>query len=148
MKVIYTKDIPGVAKKGDIKEVSDGYFKNFLVPKSAALSATSPEGKKALQQIHSQNESKAKALEKTQAFKAQMETKRFTVHANVGATGQIFGSVKPKEVIEVVNKKMGTDYEASQLENAHQLKSLGEHQIHLNLGSGVKAKLTIVIEPK
>lgn len=147
MKVIFIKDSPGQGKKGELKDVSDGYAVNFLIPKGFAQLATQElqhtiekEGKEA-------QAKKQKELARLTAFKQELEKKIFTLHVKVGAQGQIFGGVHEKEIAKAVTEKTGHEIQKSHISIPHPIKAIGEHLADIKLAPNVIAKVKINIQP-
>lgn len=146
MKIIYLKDQPGGGKKGEIKDVADGYAKNFLIAKGFVQVATA----EIIARVEKESkEAKAKndrELAKLQAFKGDLEKRIFSVKVKVGDKGQVFGGVREKDIAEAVSAKIGQNIDRHQIEIANVIKGLGEHQVKLKLASGIIASLNIKVE--
>ncbi len=146
MKIIFVKDLSGHGKKGEIKEVSDGYAQNFLIAKGFASLATSEIQAKVLKEGKEAQTKKLKELEKLQAIKAELEKRIFMVKVKVGDKGQIFSGVHEKDVISSINSKMSFSLEKNQVELAGVIKSLGEHWVKVKLGPNNIANAKINVE--
>ncbi len=148
MKIIYIKDQPGGGKKGEIKEVSEGYASNFLIPKGFARVATVDVQAKIAKE---QKEAQAKAnkeQERVLAHKQDLEKRTFTLNVKVGDKGQIFSGVHDKDIAETINKKMDLNIDRHAVELSKPIKELGEHTVKLKLGAGVTASIKIKIDPQ
>jgi len=146
MRVIFLKDIPGGGKKGEIKEVADGYANNFLIAKKLAQVATqeiqaqiAKEGKEAV----AKREREAARL---QLLKQDMEKRVFTVKVKVGNKGQIFSGVHEKDIAQIMNAKGSFKVEKNQIALDKPIKELGEHKVKLKLGPGIFASVQIHVE--
>jgi large subunit ribosomal protein L9 len=143
MKVILLQDIKGIGKKYEVKEVADGYARNFLFPKKMATAATPStlanlEKEKALFE--------AKRQERIAALKKEVEKISATplrFRLKVGKKGEIFGSVSNLD-IEKALKNLGVKEAKPELEQS--LKELGEHKVTLDLGEGVKGEIKVILE--
>ena len=147
MKVIFIKDQPGGGKKGQVKEVSEGFASNFLIPKGFAQIATKEIQVKLEKEQKEAESKKNKILQKTENLKQDMEKRIFTVFVKVGDKGQVFSGVHAKEVALVLTTKLGLKIEKTQVELSRPIKELGNHKINVKLPGGVIAKITINIEP-
>lgn len=147
MKVIFLKDASGQGRKGEIKEVSEGFALNFLIPKGLAQIASGQIQQKVAKESREAEAKKAKEQARYQHLKQELEKRTFTVRVKVGDKGQIFGGVTEKDVIAAINLKMNTDFNKSQLEMPHGIKTIGTHQATLKFSAGQTAKVTIAIEP-
>ena len=142
MKVIFTRDLKKVAKRGDIKEVKDGYAENFLIKNGYAVPLTE-------QNINKQKkENKEKELEeellKKEATKLKQELEKTTLVFKVktGEQDKVFGSISPKQIKEELNKK-GFNIDKKQITLITSLQSLGFHKVEINLYKEIKAELKI-----
>ena len=146
MKVIFIKDQPGGGKKGQLKEVADGYAKNFLIAKGFAQAATADIQAKIAKE---QKEAAAKQQKETNrlvALKQDLEKRLFTVTVKVGDKGQIFSGVHQKEIVQSINQKMNTTLEKNQIEMPRPIKELGEYKIKVRLGPQNIATITINVQ--
>jgi large subunit ribosomal protein L9 len=146
MKVIFIKELSGTAKKGEIKEVNDGYAKNFLVAKGFAQIATPQIQAKVAKENKEAEIKKLKEIEKLHNLKADLEKRVFTVKVKVGDKGQIFSGVHEKDIVSAVNNKMALSLEKNQVNLEKPIKELGEHKVKLKLASGISASINIHVE--
>ncbi|MBI5530354.1 MAG: 50S ribosomal protein L9 [Candidatus Doudnabacteria bacterium] len=147
MKVILLKDTPGQGKKGEIKEVNDGYANNFLIAKGFAQTA-SPQIQAHVQKEKKEAEAKKqKELARLQNAKLDLEKRSFVVKIKVGDKGQIFSGVHDKDVVAVVNSKTGLALEKSQVELDKPIKELGQHKVKIKLGPNLTAMASLIVEP-
>lgn len=145
MKVVLLQNVANIGKKGDIKEVSDGYAKNFLIPQKLAVLATT--------QILGRIEAEKKALEHKKEVAAghakeigeKLNGFEVKVPLKAGEDGKPFGSVTVTKVISAL-KKAGFDVEKSQVLMKENIKTLGAHNIKIDLGHGVEATVKVVAE--
>lgn len=125
MKVILLSDVKKVGKKGDVKEVADGYGRNFLVAKGLAVEAT----KKSIEVLSEQNEAdkeKEKQLEKeAQALKQRLATMTLEFKVKTGAGGRVFGNVSSKQVVEQLKKQHDIVIDKRKFIDAHAATALG-----------------------
>jgi large subunit ribosomal protein L9 len=148
MKVIFIKDQPGGAKKGQVKEVSDGYASNFLIPKGFAQVATREIQSKLEKEGREAESKKQKLQSQAAALKADIEKRVFAVKVKVGNKGQIFSGVHGKDIAQAVSSKMNISFEKNQVELARPLKELGPHTIKIRLAGNTAANIKINIEPE
>ena len=147
MKVIFTADVKGSGKKGEVKEVSDGYARNYLIGKGLAAEATPAnmsklEGQKASEQ-HKADVAKAQAMEAAQKLK----DKSVTIKAKAGAEGRLFGAVTAGHVAEALEEQHGVKAEKKKISLSSEIKAFGTYTAEVKFYQGVSAKVAVhVIE--
>lgn len=145
MKVILLNDIKALGKKGEIKEVAEGYARNFLFPKALAIEASDGnvknlmQAKGAAQHREEMEESKAKEIA------AKLNDLEVTLSAKVGDGGRLFGSITGKEIADEIKKASGLTIEKRQIEMKEHIKSLGDYSALIRLYHGVTATVRIKI---
>ncbi len=144
MKVILTKQVPGLGKIGDIKEVSEGYGNNFLIKKGMAKIANKETVERKVKEDKEAKSKQEKEMLQLKQLKEKLESQKFEIQVKVGEQGQIFNSIHDKDIIELINSRTGSKLEKHQVTTAP-LKTLGEHKIKAKLGSGISAEITIII---
>lgn len=145
MKVLLIKDVKTLGKAGEIKEVADGYGKNFLIGKGLALQATN-------EVIAKHNaEQKKLALKEEEEIKAAKElaekinSTKLTIRHKVGANGQLIGSVTNKEINEELEKQFSIMVDKKSIVVDNKLKTIGIYEVSCKLGHSVNATLKIDI---
>lgn len=146
MKVIFLKELTGAGKKGEIKEVSDGYAKNFLIAKGFAQVATAEIQSKMAKEAKEAEAKHQKEISQLQSLKADLEKRVFAVKVKVGDKGQIFSGVHEKDVIKVINDVMRTTLDKNQVDLKAVIKQLGQHEVKLRLAGGISASVKINVE--
>ena len=143
MKVILKQDIKGVGKKDQIINVSDGYVRNFLFPKTMAVEA------------NNENMSKLRAKQDSNAFKKQQEKEEaqkiadkiskiiLKVPVKAGGNGKIFGGVSTKEISDLLEKNYKIKVDKKKIELKETIKELGTRNVNIKLYEGVIANLKI-----
>lgn len=148
MKVIFLSDVKGKGKKGDIKEVADGYAKNFLIKNGLAKLATSSS----LSELNGQNKAKEKLaqeqLEYAKQLKVKIEQEDTVVEllAKAGDDNRLFGSITNKQIAEVLSKEFGIDIDKRKIEMPAPIKALGYVKIPVKLHHDVSANVTVHIK--
>ncbi|MBM7609484.1 50S ribosomal protein L9 [Ureibacillus composti] len=142
MKVVFLKDVKGKGKKGEIKNVADGYAQNFLIKNGYAVEAT----KQALSQLDGQKklEEKNAAAELQQAkdLKEQLEQLTVEIKAKSGEGGRLFGSISTKQIVEALQKAHGIKIDKRKMESEG-IRSLGYSNVPVKLHHEVKATLKV-----
>lgn len=144
MKVIFLQDVEGSGKKYEVKEVKDGYARNFLLPQKLVRAAT----KEALNWLVDQKEViEAKAeedLKKSQELASKMDGLEVNITVKVGDEGQLFESVNSQKIAETL-KEMGFEVKKSKIELKDPIKELGEFSITVDLDHNLEAEIKIII---
>lgn len=152
MKVIFLKDYNAKGfpscRKGEIKEVSEGFAKNFLIAKGFAALATGQIIAKVEKEAKEAEIKKLKEIEKLRNLKNELEKRIFTLRVKVGEQGQVFGGVHEKDIAEVINAKLSGAVQHNQVEINQPIKALGEHAVRVKLAQGISANVKIRVEPK
>ncbi len=142
MKVIFLKDVKGTARRGEIREVSDGYAKNFLLPKGIAEPATG----KAIGEINRANEAVQKEIDGfKEKIKRLEESGELEFKLKTGKKGEIYGSVT-REDVERELKKKGFAHVEARL--AKPIREAGRHEVEVSIGRGVTGKINISVNPE
>ena len=146
MKIVLLKDVPKIGRRGEIKEVADGFAKNMLIKKGLAQLATSDVQAKLAKEKKEQTEHKVKQLKVAESHKAELERRIFTVRVKTGDKGQIFGGVHEKDIAAAIYQKTKIELDKSQIDAHKGIKQLGEHLINIKLGGGITARTKINLE--
>ena len=146
MKVILLQDVKGKGKKGQMIEVSDGYARNFMLPKKMAIEAT-PDAintmkmnDKATQERIAREKAEALALSK------QLREMTLTVTCRGGGNGRLFGSVTNQEIADALAKNSGIKLDKRKIVMGETIKNVGTYTVTCKLGYEITAPLTIKIE--
>ncbi len=145
MKVIFNEDVKGKGKKGELKEVSDGYARNFLFPKKLAAEAT-PD---AINAFKHREKAKAAQLvrEKAAANEAAkaLESIVVQIKAKAGANGRLFGAVTSQEISDALKKQHGMEIEKNRLVQQEPIKSFGSFEVKAKLGHEVSGTVNVLV---
>lgn len=145
MKVILLADVKGQGKQGDVKEVSEGYARNFLFPKHLAAEATAA----ALQQLKDKKDAEmrreAQELANAKALKEKLEAQSVTIHAHAGDHGRIFGAITSKHIADEL-AKLRLDVDKRKIVLPDPIKALGGHRIQVKLHHEVVATISVFVE--
>lgn len=145
MKVIFLQDVKGSGKKGEVKNVADGYARNFLIGKGLAVEATAKnmnllDGQKASEQ-HKKDVEKQNAED----IKAAIDGKKVVAPAKAGSNGKLFGSVTTGTIAELIEKQFGKKIEKKKISLKSDIKNFGTYEADIKLYNGVSAKVTIEV---
>jgi large subunit ribosomal protein L9 len=146
MRVILLDNVDGLGKKGETRDVRDGFGRNFLVPRGLAMPATLGNVKKIQEQGKVIMNKREKDL-KTAAFvKERLEETPVSIKKKSGVDGKLFGSVTAKEITEAVKKTTDLDIDRRSLRLDEPIKSTGVHTVEVHLEKGIIAQLRLEIE--
>lgn len=149
MKVIFNTDVRGQGKKGEMKEVSDGYARNFLLPRKLAVEATADN----LNAYNLREKAKAKQLAADKAL-AQENSKKLegitvTIRAKAGSGGRLFGAVTSKEISDALREQHGIEIEKNKIVQSDPIKTFGSFTVKAKLGFEISGTINVlVIEEK
>lgn len=149
MKVIFTDSVTGVASKGDIKNVKDGFYRNYLLPYKKAMMATEPL-------IKEWEERRKKMLIEKEQIKAQFEEikrriagVKVKIEKKITAKGTLYGGVKQSDIAKAIQNQLNLEVTAEFVVIDKPIKSVGVYGIKLNLGEGIETNLEVeVVEKK
>ncbi|AIC96518.1 MULTISPECIES: 50S ribosomal protein L9 [Shouchella] len=145
MKVIFLKDVKGKGKKGETKNVAEGYARNYLLPNQLAKEATSGNIKDLEAQKKSQDKKAQAELEDAQAFKQKLEELTITIPAKAGEGGRLFGAVSTKQIAEALQKEVKKiDKRKIQLDEP--IRSLGYTKVPIKIHPEVTAVLNVHVK--
>src|SRR5688500_8097205 len=148
MRVVFLDDVEGVARAGEVKNVADGYARNFLLPRKLAAAATAST----LQQA----EAKAKAIareqekldEAAQGVAAKLSGTAIVLKARVGEQGRLFGSITANDIADAINKRGGSDIDHRQIQLEAPIKEVGSFEIPVSLTRNVRAQVKVEVQPE
>jgi large subunit ribosomal protein L9 len=143
MKVVFLEDVPNVAKAGDVKEVADGYGRNYLIPKKLAV--ISRPG--AETQVKAQIEARAET-EKMKKLAADIEGKELTLKVKMGAKERMHGSITAANIATELKSVTGHDIDKRKIDLADPIKHLGSYDIAIKLIKDIEPKIKVHIVEK
>jgi large subunit ribosomal protein L9 len=148
MKVILQQEVKKVGKKGEILEVSEGYARNFLLPKGLAIEATSTNINLLQQQKDSDIRKQQKLLEEAKALGEKIKSATVTIRAKTGEGGRMFGSVTGKDVADALVQQHKIDIDKRKLELKEAIKSLGGYTVPIKVHPEVTVELKVMVVPE
>ncbi|MBE5746101.1 MAG: 50S ribosomal protein L9 [Clostridiales bacterium] len=146
MKVIFLEDVKGTAKKGEVKEVSDGYAKNFLLKNKKAVIADSVNLNVNNQQKSADAYHEQERIKAATKLAEELKNKEFIIKAKVGENGKLFGAITTKEIAEVITKNFTSEIDKRQVVLKENIKTLGNFVIELKLYKNISTKINIIVE--
>lgn len=145
MKVILSVDVPGTGKKGEIKEVSDGFARNFLLKEKKAVPVTP----KTLADLKQNKEQRRRRAEKNQARSrlgaARLQWKPIGIKTKVNEDGTLYAAVRPEMLVKAIEEAYGIALEPEQVVIKNSIKTVGERSIRIQFGHGLGAQMTVSV---
>ena len=145
MKVILRSDVSNVGRKGDVLEVSDGFARNYLVPKGLAMRATDGAMAQAAAMRRARDLKEAKDRAGAEEVARRLTPVVIRIPARAGAEGRLFGSVTAADIVEAVAGQTGVTVDRRRLHLDEPIKSLGTHDVPLKLHADVEAHLQVEV---
>ena len=146
MKVVLLEDLPGRGKAGEIKEVSKGYARNFLLPRGLALLATAAVLKQVESRLEQEKIEESIDRDKLVELAQQIEGKEIRFQARTGAGERLFGSITAADVAEKLSQAIGSVIDKKKIDVEKSLRKTGSHQVAVKLASDLNPQITVVIE--
>ena len=146
MEVILLQDVKSLGKKGEIVKVSDGYARNFILPKKLGLEANAKNLNDLKLQKAAQAKLEKEQLEAAQALGAKIEGSTVTVRIKTGENGKVFGSVSVKEIAEAMKEQLGLEIDKKKISIANPIRNEGTFSAAVKLHPQVTSELTVKVE--
>ena len=143
MKVLFKKEVEGVARAGQVKDVADGYARNFLIPRGLAVAATPAALKQVADQQAATERKAAEEEQAARALKGRLEAQPIVVHARAGSQGRLYGSVTNADIVEAVRRQIGTMLDRREIEIPETIRQVGTYKATARLHRAVTASLTL-----
>ena len=148
MKVILLKDVKGTGKKGEVKEVSDGYARNFLIKKGVAVEASQANMKELDEKEKSKERKALIEYEEAVLLGKQMEEINVQIEVKAGGGGRLFGSITSKEIAEQLKKQKNLDIDKRKILMDEPIRTLGSTFVEIKLHQKVTTKIRVDVKEK
>ena len=145
MKVILQQDVKGQGKKGQMVEVSEGYARNFLLPKKLAIAATADAINTMNLKEKARKAEEARLKAEAEATAEKLKECQVKLTAKAGAGGKLFGAITKKEISEGLKKQFGLDVPKQKLVLSEPIKSFGTYQVKAKLGFEISANFSVMV---
>lgn len=145
MKVIFNVDVKGQGKKGEMKEVSEGYGRNYLLPRKLAVEAT-PDALNAMR-LKEKAKAAAIAAEKAKATEnaKRLESVIVKIPARAGSAGKLFGSITSKEISEALAAQHGIEIEKQKIIQTEPIKTFGSYEVKCKFGYEISGTVHVLV---
>lgn len=145
MKVVLLEDVKSLGKKGDIVEASEGYAKNFIIPKKLGVEATKANlNTLKLQKANEEKIAKEK-LEDAQNLAKKLQAGELVLSIKAGKDGRTYGSISTKEIHQAIEEQLGLEVDKKKIVVAEAIKTFGTYEVVVKLHPKVQAKLSIKV---
>ena len=146
MKIILLEDVKSLGKKGDMVDVSDGYARNFVLPKKLGVEATQKnKNELKLQQAHAEKLA-AERLKEASDLEAILPGKAIVVGMKMGEGGKAFGSVSSKEIAEAAKEQHGLELDRKKIQLEEPIKTFGTFEVPIKLHPEVTGTLSVIVK--
>jgi len=146
MKVIFTKDVKGTGKKGEIKEVSEGYARNFLLKKGVAVEATAANLNTLKNEKKKQAQQEQEEKEEAISLKDNLADLTVEIKTKAGEGGRLFGSITSKQIAEELKKQFGYKIDKRKIELAEPIRALGYTTVPVKLHHEVEGSVKVHVK--
>ncbi len=148
MQVILTQDVEKIGQRGDIIDVSRGYVRNFLVPRNLAEVATPSKMEEARREMEETEERERRLAERAGEIAATLNKSVITIEARTGEDERLFGSVTAANIADAIQKARDVRIDRRRVMLDEPIKSLGTHQVSVQVHGDVQANVKIIVVPK
>ena len=147
MKVILTADVPKLGKSGEVKQVSDGYATNFLIPNGVAVPAAGGAYRAWQHDIANREDQRRKEREGAEIAATRIGSTTLTMGVKVGEGGKLYGSITSKDIADALGRR-GIVVDRHKIDLDEPLKTLGTYKVAIKVFAGMTPEVTIIVEPK
>jgi large subunit ribosomal protein L9 len=145
MKVIFLEDVPNVAQAGDMKEVADGYGRNYLIPRKLALLAESQATTILEAQLKKKARLQAQTEAEMRALAQQLEGKEIILKARSGTKDRLYGSITSADIADELEKSTGLAVDKRKIELDEPIRQIGSHEIGIRLTKDIVPKIKLIV---
>ncbi len=146
MKVILVQDVPSLGKAGEVKNVSDGYARNFLLPRGLARAATQGELRQLEQYKRAAAKQARQSLENAKALAERIAQITLTFKAHAGEGTKLYGSITAAEIADKLSAELGKEIDRRKIHLDAPIKQLGSHRVPIRLTAEIVPELTVLVE--
>jgi large subunit ribosomal protein L9 len=146
MKIVLTKDVPNLGTAGEVKEVADGYARNYLLPQGMALLASKGLIKQAQERAEAQRKRELKARSDSEALAQRINGQTIRFGVRVGELDRLYGSITNVDIAEKLAAQLGVEVDRRRVELGDPIKRAGVYSVVVNLGHGLEPRINVVVE--
>jgi large subunit ribosomal protein L9 len=145
MRVVFLKDVPGIAKTGEVKEVADGYARNYLIPRKLASLVTSQATSQLESQLNSRARKQAQVTENLSKIADRLNGKEITIKAKVGTKDRLYGSITSADIAGELSRATGIDVDKRKIELPEPIRELGSYDVTIRLARDTLPKIKVTV---
>jgi len=146
VKVLLVKDVKGLGKAGEVKDVADGHGRNYLLPRGLAVQAT-PEALKRVSQLKKAAEKREERVaEETRRLSETIESTELVLKAKVGEQHRLYGSITSADIAEALAEKIGREIDKRKVILEEPIKHTGTYEVPIRLGHELEPKVKVIVE--
>jgi large subunit ribosomal protein L9 len=146
MEVILMEDVKSLGKKGEIVKVSDGYARNFILPKKLGIEATKQNIYELKLQKDAEDRRQKEILEEAKQLAKKLEASTVNLKIKAGESGKTFGSISTKEIAAALNEQPGFELDKKKIQLSEPIKNAGTYTVGVKLHPKVTAEIKVVVE--
>jgi large subunit ribosomal protein L9 len=147
VKIILTRDVEQLGKSGEMKEVAEGYARNFLLPRKLAVPATGGAYRAWQHDIASREEKRQREHEEAEITAQRIGSTTLTMGVKVGEGGKLYGSITSKDIADALGRR-GIVVDRHKIDLDEPLKTLGTYKVAIKVYPGLTPEVTVAVEPK
>ena len=148
MKIILKQDVPNLGQQGDVKDVANGYARNFLIPQGMAVRATSGAMQDSEHRQKVQASKHQRIKKRAEAMARRLTSHTLTFEVKTGRTGQLYGSITNADIAEAIEEQVGEQIDKRDIPLARPIRQVGEHFVPIHLLDDVEPQIRIVVKPE
>ena len=147
MKVILTSDVASLGKSGEMKNVADGFARNFLIPQKLAVPASGGAFRAWQHDIASREEKRTRERQEAEIYATRIGSTTLTMGVKVGEGGRLYGSITSKDIADALGRR-GIVVDRHKVDLEEPLKSLGTYKVAVKVYQGMAPEVTVIVQPK
>lgn len=145
MKVILKQDVKGLGKKDEIVNASDGYAKNYLIPRGIAVEATSGNVNETVNKQKAAADKKQRELDTAKEFASKLKDKTVVIKAKAGENGKLFGAIAGKDIADAIKNQYKIEIDKKKIVLDDPIKTLGDHNVEIKIYAGVAVNVNVSV---
>lgn len=146
MKVFLKRDVPGLGKANEVKNVSDGYARNYLIPRGLATLASKGNLKAAKVYVETQQAREERTREHSQQIAEKLKQNPLHLKAKAGETGRLYGSITSADIAGAIGQLLGTKFDKRRILLKRPIRETGTHAIDIKLEGGIRGQAQVIVE--